>query len=313
MKILCVITPCFNEESAIEHCYKEVRDVLEALDPPIEYIHIFSDNASTDGTVQHLRDIAKVDSRVRILVNRQNVGPFRNMASALKNIPTNTDLIVPMIPADLQDPPTVIPEMLRKMTNGTSIVYGIRKNRQESWKLRIARGMYYTLLKRLGAVAPPAHAGEFMLISKEVADFVNSSNEEYPYIRGLVAKSGYKFDAVSYDWQERKKGESRNSWLDLIDQGLNGLIKTTRTPARLAIFFGVAIAIAGFFLAFTTLFLQIFGIVNSTQGIPTVLIAVSVLGGTQLVFLGVIGEYILDIHTRLHADNRVIISERINF
>jgi dolichol-phosphate mannosyltransferase len=94
---------------------------------------------------------------------------------------------------------------------------------------------------------------------------------------------------------------------------LNGLIKTTRTPARLAILFGVAIAIAGFLLAFTTLFLQIFGLVNSTRGIPTVLIAVSVLGGTQLVFLGVIGEYILDIHTRLHSDNKVRISERVNF
>jgi len=313
MKNLCVITPCFNEEFAIERCYEEVRGVMAAVQPPIEYIHIFSDNASTDGTVQRLRAIASVDSRVKILINRQNVGPFRNMASALRNIPADTDLIVPMIPADLQDPPSMIPEMLSKIDGGTSIVYGIRKNRRESWRLRFARGMYYLLLKRLGAVSPPAHAGEFMLITKDVADFVNSSNEEHPYIRGLVAKSGYTFDTVSYDWQERKVGKSRNSWLDLFDQGLNGLIKTTRTPARLAIFFGVAIAITGFFLAFATLLLQVFGIVNSTQGIPTVLIAVSVLGGTQLVFLGVIGEYILDIHTMLHADNRVIVSERINF
>jgi hypothetical protein len=218
-----------------------------------------------------------------------------------------------MIPADLQDPPSVIPEMLNKLKTGISIVYGVRKNRQESRKLRNARGLYYMLLKRLGAISPPAHAGEFMLITKEVADFVNSSNEEHPYIRGLVAKSGYSFDVISYDWQRRTSGKSRNSWLDLFDQGMNGMIKTTRTPARLAILFGVAIAIAGFLLAFTTLFLQIFGLVNSTRGIPTVLIAVSVLGGTQLVFLGVIGEYILDIHTKLHSDNNVRISERVNF
>ena len=287
--------------------------MMVAIQPPIEYVHIFSDNASTDGTVQRLREIANIDSRVKVLINRRNVGPFRSMASALRHIPDNTDLIVPMIPADLQDPPSMIPEMLDKMTDGISIVYGIRKNRRESRKLRIARGMYYLLLKRLGAVSPPAHAGEFMLITREVADFVNLSDEEHPYIRGLVAKSGYTFDVVTYDWQERKNGKSRNSWFDLFDQGLNGLIKTTRTPARLAVFFGVAIAIAGFILAFATLFLQIFGIVNSTQGIPTVLIAVSVLGGTQLVFLGVIGEYILDIHTKLHSDSTVSISERINF
>ena len=313
MKVLCVITPCFNEELAIEHCYQEVRDVITAIQPPVDYVHIFSDNASTDGTVQLLRDIAKVDSRVKVLINRQNVGPFRNVASALKNLPENVDLIVPMIPADLQDPPSIIPEMLNRMTSEISIVYGIRKNRQESWKLRLARGMYYWLLRRLGAVSPPAHAGEFMLVTKEVVDFVNSSHEEHPYIRGLVARSGYPFDVVSYDWRERKTGTSRNSWLDLVDQGLNGLIKTTRTPARLAIFCGIAVAIGGFLLAFTTLFLQTFGVVKSTQGIPTVLITVSVLGGTQLIFLGVLGEYILDIHTRLHTDKSVLVSERVNF
>jgi glycosyltransferase involved in cell wall biosynthesis len=313
MKLLCVITPCFNEEFAVDRCYQEVREVLEAIVPPIEYVHVFSDNASTDGTVQRLRDISAKDLRVKILVNGQNVGPFRNMASALQNIPAETDLVIPMIPADLQDPPSVIPEMLKKMTDGNSIIYGIRKNRQESRRLKIARGAYYRLLRRLGATAPPAHAGEFMLITKEVAEFVNSNNEDHPYIRGLVAKSGYPFNTVAYDWEERKVGKSRNSWMDLLDQGLNGLIKTTRAPARLAIFFGILIAIAGFSLALLTLILQISGIGNSTRGIPTVLIAMSVLGGTQLVFLGVIGEYILDIHTKLHSSHPVRIVERVNF
>ena len=128
-----------------------------------------------------------------------------------------------------------------------------------------------------------------------------------------MAKSGYPFDVVSYDWDQRKVGKSRNSWMDLLDQGLNGLVKTTRTPARLAIVFGILIAVAGFSLAFITLLLQIFGIGDSARGIPTVLIAVSVLGGTQLVFLGVIGEYILDIHTKLHPSHPVRIVERINF
>ena len=308
-----MITPCFNEELNIEKCYSEVRDVLNSLSSPIDYIHLFSDNASTDGSVALIKKIAASDPHVRLLVNSTNVGPFRNMASAMRNIPANVDLVIPMIPADLQDPPSVIPEMLDKMKTGISIVYGVRQNRRESRKLKLARGLYYLLLKRLGATSPPAHAGEFMLITKEVADFVNSSNEEHPYIRGLVAKSGHSFDVISYDWQERTSGKSRNSWLDLFDQGMNGLIKTTRTPARLAILFGVVIAIGGFLLAFVTLFLQILGLENSTRGIPTVLIAISVFGGTQLIFLGVIGEYVLDIHTKLHADNRVRISERVNF
>ena len=313
MSVLCVITPCFNEELNVERCYLEVRKVLSNLANPIEYIHLFSDNASTDSSVDLLKKIAASDPRVRVLVNSTNVGPFRNMASALRNITAEVDLVIPMIPADLQDPPSVIPEMLEMMTDGNSIIYGIRKNRQESRRLKIARSLYYRLLSRLGAIAPPAHAGEFMLITRDVAEFVNSNNEDHPYIRGLVAKSGYPFDVVSYDWDQRKVGKSRNSWMDLLDQGLNGLVKTTRTPARLAIVFGILIAIAGFSLAFMTLLLQIFGIGDSARGIPTVLIAVSVLGGTQLVFLGVIGEYILDIHTKLHSSHPVRIVERINF
>ena len=313
MSVLCVITPCFNEELNIERCYLGVREVLTNLANPIEYIHLFSDNASTDSSVDLLKKIAASDPRVRVLVNSTNVGPFRNMASALRNITAEVDLVIPMIPADLQDPPSVIPEMLEMMTDGNSIIYGIRKNRQESRRLKIARGLYYRLLSRLGAIAPPAHAGEFMLITRDVAEFVNSNNEDHPYIRGLVAKSGYPFDVVSYDWDQRKVGKSRNSWMDLLDQGLNGLVKTTRTPARLAIVFGILIAVAGFSLAFITLLLQIFGIGDSARGIPTVLIAVSVLGGTQLVFLGVIGEYILDIHTKLHPSHPVRIVERINF
>ena len=313
MKLLCVITPCFNEEANIQRCHTEVSKVLGSLSGDIDYIHLFSDNASTDDSLNLLRKLAASDSRVRVLVNSTNVGPFRNMASALRNVPSDVDLVIPMIPADLQDPPHVIPQMLAKLVGGVSIIYGIRKNRKESRRLKFARGFYYRLLKQLGATSPPSHAGEFMLITKEVAEFVNSSNEEYPYIRGLVAKSGNSFDVVSYDWEERKVGRSRNSWMDLLDQGLNGLIKTTRTPARLAIVFGLTTAIAGFVLAFVTLFLQIFGLGTSTRGIPTVLIAMSVLGGSQLIFLGVIGEYILDIHTKLHSNNSVKVVERINF
>jgi glycosyltransferase involved in cell wall biosynthesis len=313
MKLLCVITPCFNEELNLERCYREVKSALEPLRDSFDYVHIFSDNSSTDDSVSLLKAIASVDPRVRVLVNSRNVGPFRNMASALRNIPTNVDLVVPMIPADLQDPPSVIPDMLNRLTGDVSVVYGVRKNRKESLQLKIARRFYYSLLRFLGANAPPANAGEFMLITKEVADFVNANNDEHPYIRGLVAKSGLKHDKVAYDWVERKNGKSRNSWFDLFDQGMNGLIKTTRAPARFTIIVGLLIALGGFGLAFFTVASQALGWGSETRGVPTVLVALSLLGGTQLVFLGVIGEYVLDIHTKLHQAPQVHVSQRINF
>ena len=268
----------------------------------MEWEHIFSDNASTDRTVELLSAISTADPHVRVLVNRRNIGPFRNIASAMRRVSRDADVVVPMVPADLQDPPDVIPRMLEAMVESrVDIVYGVRTNRRESLALRLMRGMYYRALRVLRATAPPPHAGEFMLISREVLNEVNGSRDEHPYIRGLVARTGMSSATVPYEWHTRDVGESRNSWFDLFDQGLNGLIKTSRVPARLSLVVGLLVSVAGLFVAIATVIARLTDTLDTVQGIPSILTAVLVLGGTQMIFLGIVGEYVIDIHTQMRS------------
>lgn len=312
MKI-SIITPCFNERDNVARCHEEVRAAMESIVPAVEWEHIFSDNASTDDSVSVLREIAAADPRVRVLVNKRNLGPFRNIASAMRRVAPDTDAVVPMVPADVQDPPTKIPEMVAVMReSGVDIVYGVRTNRRESAMLRLARSAYYKLLGVLRATAPPAHAGEFMLISREVLNQVNSTRDDHPYVRGLVARTGLPSTTVPYEWRVRDVGVSRNSWFDLFDQGLNGLIKTSRVPARLSLVAGLTAAMAGLLVAIVTVIARLTDTLDTVQGIPSILTAVLVLGGTQMIFLGIVGEYVIDIHTQLRAGTDVHEPEEIS-
>lgn len=297
-----VITPCFNEENNVARCYAEVRDALTSIVPPVEWEHIFTDNASTDSTVQILMEIAHQDPRVRVLVNHRNIGPFRNIASGMRHVAPDVDVVVPMVPADLQDPPEVIPDMVRTMREShADIVYGVRTNRRETLMLRLGRGAYYRLLSLLRATAPPPHAGEFMLITRDVLEQVNAARDDHPYVRGLVARTGLPSRTIAYQWRTRDAGTSRNSWFDLFDQGLNGLIKTSRIPARLSLVVGLIVSLAGFAVALVTVVARITNTLSTVQGIPSILTAVLVLGGVQMIFLGIVGEYVIDIHAHLRS------------
>jgi glycosyltransferase involved in cell wall biosynthesis len=139
VKKLSIITPCYNEEVNVEICAKELKKVMAEHLPGYKYEHIFADNASTDSTLEKLRAIAEKDANVKVISNSRNVGPFRNMWNAMKS--ATGDAVVPLLPADLQDPPTVIPELVKNWEAGFLVTYGVRANRQESLLMRMARGL----------------------------------------------------------------------------------------------------------------------------------------------------------------------------
>jgi glycosyltransferase involved in cell wall biosynthesis len=201
-----------------------------------EYEHIFADNSSIDGTVKKLKEIAFNDNRVKVIVNSRNVGPFRNMWNAMKS--ATGDAIVPLLPADLQDPPEVIPEFVSRWEKGDLIVYGVRENRQESLLMRFLRNFYYRIIARFADAVVPRNSGEFLLADKRIVRSVLSVDDTYPYIRGLIAQTAVQSSSVHYNWEKRKNGKSRNSFLDLLDQAINGFVSTSRLPARIALVFG---------------------------------------------------------------------------
>ena len=311
MKKISIITPCYNEGANVEICAQELKRVMQEQLSGYEYEHIFADNASTDSTLIKLREIAAGDNRVKVISNSRNVGPFRNMWNAMKS--ATGDAVIPLLPADLQDPPSVIPALVKHWEAGFLVTYGVRANREESIIMRLARGLYYRIIKKFAAAVIPLNSGEFLLADKKVIDSILAVDDQYPYIRGLIAQTGVKSAAVPYTWVKRERGKSKNSFLSLIDQAINGFVSTSRVPARLALLGGFLLSFFGFAYAMFTVIMVLFSDGSVPVGIPTIIVGIFLMGGVQLLFLGLIGEYILSIHGQVRRTPPMFEVERINF
>ena len=311
MKKLSIITPCYNEEVNVEICAKELKKVMQEKLSGYDYEHIFADNASTDTTLEKLRELAAKDDHIKVISNSRNVGPFRNMWNAMKS--ATGDAVVPLLPADLQDPPAVIPELVKHWEQGFLVTYGVRANREESIIMRMARGLYYRIIKKFASAVIPLNSGEFLLADKKVIDSILVVDDQYPYIRGLIAQTGVKSASVPYTWVRRERGKSKNSFISLIDQAINGFVSTSRVPARLALLGGFLLSFLGFAYAIFTVVMVLISDGTAPVGIPTIIVGIFLLGGVQLLFLGLIGEYILSIHGQVRRTPPMFEIERINF
>jgi glycosyltransferase involved in cell wall biosynthesis len=310
MKKLSIITPCYNEEVNVEICAQELKKVMQEKLSGYDYEHIFADNASIDSTLEKLRELAAKDDHIKVISNSRNVGPFRNMWNAMKS--ATGDAVVPLLPADLQDPPSVIPELVMHWEQGYLVTYGVRANREESLIMRMARGLYYRIIKKFASAVIPLNSGEFLLADKKVIDSILVVDDQYPYIRGLIAQTGVKSASVPYTWVRRERGKSKNSFISLIDQAINGFVSTSRVPARLALLGGFLLSFLGFAYAIFTVVMVLISDGTAPVGIPTIIVGIFLLGGVQLLFLGLIGEYILSIHGQVRRTPPMFEVERIN-
>ena len=309
--LISVITPCFNEEDNVEACRNEVRKVFEEQLPEYAYEHIFSDNASRDKTVERLLVMAQDDKRVKIIVNARNLGPFRNTFNALKS--ASGDAVVVQLPADLQDPPSLIPEFIRHWKAGYNVVYGMRRRRRERWWLRRARWLYYRLVAWTTDVDLPVDTGEFQLIDRSVADKIIRVDDYYPYIRGLIAQCSQRSIGVEYTWQTRRHGTSKHRLYHLIDQALNGFVSTSNVPMRLSIFLGFALAFVSIIYALVQLVITVILFGTAPPGMPTLIVGLFFFSGVQLLFMGIMGEYIAAIHSQVRRGPLLNDALRINF
>ena len=308
---LTIITPCYNEESSVVDCAREVQNVMSSRLPKVKYEHIFIDNASTDRTVHELRKIASVSKNIKVIVNSRNIGPFRNMYAAMAK--ASGRAVIPMLPADLQDPADKIPDLYQEWVKGYLVVYGERTNRQESLFMRAMRGLYYRIVRTMSETDIPLNSGEFMLIDRKISDEICKLGDHYPYIRGLVAQSTSNSTSVPYTWGVRKKGKSKSSFLALIDQAINGFVSTSRAPARITLLGGFFISGLGLLAGLWSFIASLIDAPTALQGIPTLIVALFFFGGIQLFFLGLIGEYVLSIHAQVRRLPREFEVESINF
>jgi polyisoprenyl-phosphate glycosyltransferase len=311
-KLISVNTPCFNEVDNVAECYEAIRRTFGDALPGYDYEHIFCDNCSTDGTVAVLREIAARDPRVKVVVNSRNFGLFASMFNGLMH--TKGDAVVALYPADLQDPPELIIEFIRKWEEGYQVVLGVKKKREEAWAMRGARKLYYRLVSSFANIHIPVDVSEFSLIDKVVVDALRKYDDYYPYIRGMIANCGFRVAGVEYTWLARERGMTKHRLYHLIDQGLNGIISFTKLPMRICMFVGLIISALSITWAFVSLLLNLLVFRQSLQpGIQSLIVAVFFFSGLQLLFFGVLGEYIAAIHFQVRKRPLVIEQELINF
>lgn len=310
--LISIVTPCYNEELNVRDCYLAVKQLFETELREFRREHIFCDNASSDSTVQIVKEIASADADVKLIVNARNFGPLKNSYNGV--MAATGDAVLLLLPADLQDPPELIPEFVSLWRQGYEIVYGIRAQREEGWLMRRIRGAYYQLLTRFSEVSVPPGVGDFQLVDRRVVEAMRHVKDTYPFMRMMTFECGGRAVGVPYTWRQRKKGISKNRASALIDQGLNGLVSFTTAPVRFGLFAGFLISAVSIGYAVLNF---IIGLVLyqklAEPGIITLIVAMFFFGGVQLFFMGMIGEYVLAIYGQVRDKPVVFERERVNF
>lgn len=309
MKI-SIVTPCFNEEENVDVLYNAVKTAIESLGPNYHYEHIFIDNASTDATVAVLKRIAAQDKRVKIIVNAKNFGVYRSPLHGLYQ--ASGEVIIPMS-ADLQDPPELIPKFVQLWEQGYKIVAAIKKGSQESFLMSSVRKAYYRILCYLSETELIKDFTGFGLYDKCVVDLLRSTGDHYPFVRGLLVEMGYPIARVEYIRPTRKRGFTKNRMRDLYAQAMNGIINHSKMPLRLATVTGMAFALLSFAIFVGYLVYKIMYWYEFSVGIAPLVLGLFFFSSVQLMFLGVVGEYIGAIHSRVFQKWLVVEKERVNF
>lgn len=309
MKTISVITACYNEEDNVEELYRRVRAAIASLGR-YRYEHIFIDNASTDGTVAVLKRLAAADSNVKIIVNARNVGHIRSPMHAFRQ--ANCDALISLV-ADLQDPPEMIPDMIREWENGASMVLGIKRTSEENPLMFWIRKRYYRLVNRLSSIETFENFTGFGLYDRRVIDHVKSFDDPYPYFRGMIAEIGLPHKKLYYDQPARKRGITKNNFYTLYDLGMLGIINHSKVPLRLATFAGFAGALLSFLSGSGYFLYKLIFWSRFSVGTAPLVIGMFFLGSIQLVFMGMLGEYIGAIHTQVQHRPLAVELERVNF
>ena len=309
MKSISVVTPCFNEEDNVEELYRRVRDQFRALGR-YRYEHIFIDNASTDRTVAVLKRLAAADRNVKIIVNARNFGHIRSPMHALTQ--ARGDAIIGIV-ADLQDPPEMIPDLVAAWEEGFSMVLCIKRSSAESKLMFALRRRYYRLVNQLSSLETFENFAGFGLYDRKVIDQVIAFGDPYPYFRGMIAEIGLPNKKLYYDQPIRVRGITKNNFYTLYDTAVLGIVNHSKVPLRFATFTGFAGAALSFFIGTIYLLYKLLFWNNFSIGQAPVIIVLSFTASLQLVFLGILGEYIGTIHTHLQQRPYAIERERVNF
>ncbi len=310
MKHISVVTQCYNEEGNVREIYESVKEVMRSLNSRYTYEHIFIDNASWDKTQEILRDMARNDKNVKVILNTRNFGQIRSPVHAV--LQANGDAVI-LIVADLQEPPRMIIDFIKKWEEGYKIVIGVKSQSEESPILFALRKVYYNLIGGLSEIKLIKNFTGFGLYDQEVIKIIRKIDDPYPYFRGLICDIGFERAEIPYTQPKRKWGITKNNFYILYDYAMLGITNHSKVPLRLATMLGFLLALFCFLIALGYLIYKLVFWDRFSLGIAPLVIGFFFFASMQLMFIGIIGEYVGSIHTQVLKRPMVIEKERINF
>jgi polyisoprenyl-phosphate glycosyltransferase len=309
MKTLTILTPCYNEEENVRELYLQVRAAVIAAGD-YKYEHLFIDNASTDNTLNELKAIAAQDRNVKIIRNTRNFGQVRSPMHALYQ--ATGDAVIGIV-ADLQDPPEMIVDMIHKWEEGYPVVICVKLTSGENALMFWIRKQYYKLVKRLSGVETYENYTGFGLYDRKVVDVIKKFDDPYPYFRGMVAEAGFQHFEIQYHQPARKHGITKNNFYSLYDLAMLAITNLSKVPLRLVIFTGFVGALVSVLVSLAYLIYKLVFWSHFSVGVAPLVIGVFFFMSIQMLFMGIIGEYIGTIHTLVQKRPLVVEQERINF
>ena len=310
MKKISVLVPCFNEVENVLPMSAALTQVLQSSLAQYDYEIVFIDNHSTDGTRDLLEQICAQDRRVKAIFNCRNFGQFN---SPYYGILQCTGDCVIVICADFQDPVEMIPQFVSEWENGYKVVCGIKTGSRENKLMRLFRTCYYRLIRKMSSTEQIEHFTGFGLYDRSFVEVLRNLNDPTPFLRGIVAELGPERKEIPYEQPKRRAGKTHNNFFTLYDAAMLSFTSYTKIGLRVASFLGMLIAMISAVIGLVYLILKLCNWDHFPMGTAPALIGMFFLGAIQLFFIGFLGEYILNINTRVMNRPLVIEEKRINF
>ncbi len=310
MKKISVLIPCYNEEENVVPLSEAIIEQFTKEMPSYDYEIVFIDNDSSDTTRVKLRKLCKENKKIKAIFNAKNFGQFNSPYYGM--LQTTGDCTISMC-ADFQDPPEMIPKLVKEWEDGAKIVSAIKTSSKENKLMRFFRTCYYKLIKKMSNVEQIEHFTGFGLYDKDFIEVLRDLKDPTPFLRGIVAELGFKRKDIPYEQQKRRAGKTHNNLYSLYDAAMLSFTSYTKVGLRIATIGGFIIGFISFVIAIVYLVLKLVNWDNFAMGNAPILIGVFVLGGIELFFIGLLGEYIMSINNRVMKRPLVIEEERINF
>lgn len=301
--VYSVVAPVFNEIETLPHFYRRVIEVMEGVAEPFELVLI--NDGSMDGSLLAMQELHRSDPRVRVINFSRNFGHQIAISAGLDYARGEAVII---IDADLQDPPEVIPELIARWKDGAEVVYAQRSKRRGETRFKLlTAAAFYRLISRMTSINIPSDTGDFRLLDRRVVDTLVKMREHHRFMRGLSAWVGFRQEAVLYERHERFAGTTKYPLRKMIRFSLDAVTSFSQVPLRLATTFGFILAGISLIGILVAAILRIF--TGAISGQASTLILVLLLGGIQLIFLGIIGEYLGRIYDEVRARPLYIVRE----